>query len=111
MFFLFICNGLVFAEKVSFEDAYEPMKSTIVYGVVDRVEDGKQIVIIVEELNLEFVVSEEDYNITLNPNDWVELRLIGDEIKAIVVDDVRTNEEKEKVKELIKQIKEKYIDS
>ncbi|WP_026909236.1 DUF3006 family protein [Paucisalibacillus globulus] len=107
IFFIIVCSGLVtiFAEKTSLENDGTHLNSISVKGVVDRIENVEYAIILVEELELEFVVEISDFEAELAKDIWVDLVLVSEKIKGLSIDWKKTKEEKQKVKELIKELR------
>ena len=107
IFLIIVCSGLVtiFAEKTSLENDGTHLNSISVKGVVDRIENVEYAIILVEELELEFVVEISDFEAELAKDIWVDLVLVSEKIKGLSIDWKKTKEEKQKVKELIKELR------
>ncbi|WP_018922941.1 DUF3006 domain-containing protein [Salsuginibacillus kocurii] len=54
-----------------------------VRGVIDRIEDGRYAVILVEELQHEFVVEKEKLPAGAKEGDWLWLELEEDKVQSI----------------------------
>ncbi|WP_042146857.1 DUF3006 family protein [Paucisalibacillus sp. EB02] len=108
LFFLLVCNGLVtiFAEKISLEKEGKSIDFISVTGMVDRMENGELAVILVEELESEFVVNTSDIDTKLARDVWVDLIIVGKEIKELTINVEKTQEREKEIKELMKGIKE-----
>jgi hypothetical protein len=111
LFLVLIGNGLVtiFAEKISLETVEQSINKKIVKakGVVDRIEDGEKVVILVEALEKELVIHQGDFDLILQPHVWLQLTLMDGEIKEVSIDWEKTKEEEGKVKALLDKIKGK----
>ncbi|WP_047984184.1 hypothetical protein [Ornithinibacillus californiensis] len=109
IFLVLIGNGLVtiFAEKIALESVDQPSnkKTVSVNGVVDRIEDGEKVVILVEALEKELVIHQGDFDLILQPHIWLRLTLMDGEIKEVSIDLEKTKEEEGKVKALLDKIK------
>jgi hypothetical protein len=109
IFLIIVCNGLVtiFADKSSLENDGDQQNFVSINGVVDRIENGELAVILVEEIGLELIVEKNDFDTELAKDTWVNLVLVGEKICRLSIDLEKTKEEKMRVKELKKKLREK----
>jgi hypothetical protein len=108
LFLLMICSGLVtiFAEKMELEKEGNSIGFLSVTGVVDRMENEELAIILVEELELEFVVKTSEFKVKLAQDVWVDLIIVGNEIKELAINQVKTREREKEIKELMEELKE-----
>ena len=93
VFLLMVCSSLVtiFAEKITLEKEGSSIDFLSVTGVVDRIENDELAIILVEELELEFVVNTSDFKVKLAQDDWVDLIIVKNEIKALTINQEKTD--------------------
>ncbi|WP_096274102.1 DUF3006 domain-containing protein [Paucisalibacillus globulus] len=111
IFFLFLlmaCSSLVtiFAEKTTLEKEGSSIDFLSVTGVVDRIENDELAIILVEELELEFVVKKSDFTEKLAQYDWVDLIIVRNEIKELTINQEKTQERGKEIKELMEELKQ-----
>ncbi|SDJ80530.1 DUF3006 domain-containing protein [Sediminibacillus albus] len=76
-------------------------------GVLDRIEDGKHAVILVEGTGREFVVSKELLPKGSSVHDWLEVTIEDNQVTAVKLDKETTKNEQEKSEALINRVRAK----
>lgn len=87
--------------KINFDSSYHDPR--YVLGFVDRLEDNGAAVVLVEELNREFIIYPD---IELQPNMWLHLYIANDEIIDLSDDMKQLKNEREKVDVIVKKLRE-----
>lgn len=96
----------IFAEKLVMDILNQPLDEKVyVKGVVDRMEDGEKVVILVEEWKLELMVEESEFDIGLIPHIWLDITLSEGEIVDIAIDWKRTNWERNRLNGLLEKLR------
>ncbi|WP_339213604.1 hypothetical protein [Ornithinibacillus sp. FSL M8-0202] len=97
---------IIFVEKLVMEAYSQPSEENVhVAGVVDRIEDGEVVVILVEEWKLELMVRMSEFDIALVPHVWLDIVFSKGEIVDIAIDWKRTNRERNRVNSLLKKLR------
>lgn len=97
---------IIFVEKLVMEAYSQPFEENVhVAGVVDRIEDGEVVVILVEEWKLELMVRMSEFDIALVPHVWLDIVFSKGEIVDIAIDWKRTNRERNRVNSLLKKLR------
>ncbi|MDV2685183.1 DUF3006 domain-containing protein [Alkalihalophilus lindianensis] len=78
-----------------------------VNGVLDRIEDGKYGVILVEEHGKEYVVNKELLPDGVSEGDWLTLLVEEDEVQSVEVDREKTDSVKKKVEAQVKRLRKR----
>ena len=79
----------------------------MIKGYLDRIEDNNKAVILVEELNKEYVVPVTELPDGSAPKTWFNLVIIQDQITSIEKDAEKTNSEYEKMMDLLAKLRSK----
>lgn len=102
----FRVNTIVAVEE-SLEVDIPKVEKRLVRGYVDRIENENQAVILIEELNEEKILDRNDFEISIVPSTWINIVLKNGEIVDAWVLQNKTSAEKERVKELIEELRTK----
>ncbi|ERN51284.1 DUF3006 domain-containing protein [Alkalihalophilus marmarensis] len=78
-----------------------------VNGVLDRIVDSEYGVILVEELDKEYVVKKEMLPDGVSEGDWLTLLVEGGEIQSVEIDLVKTESVKSKVEAQVERLRKK----
>jgi hypothetical protein len=76
-------------------------------GYLDRIEENKLAIILVEELNREFVIPVEELPEGTQPQTWFDLVIIQDQIISIHMNHEKTASEQEKVSSVLSKLRSK----
>lgn len=107
VFILIICKAIVLidTEKLALEKNNQADSRNLI-GVVNRIEDGGQAVVLVEGLNKEYVILFDNYlELELRPNTWVNIHIVNGEIINLSINLKKTEKEREKVKKLVDRLR------
>ncbi|MBC5637752.1 hypothetical protein H8S33_13125 [Ornithinibacillus sp. BX22] len=97
---------IIFVEKRVMEAFSQPAEEKVhVAGVVDRIEDGEIVVILVEESKLELMVEMSAFDIALIPHVWLDIAFSKGKIVDIAIDWKRTNRERNRVNGLLEKLR------
>lgn len=108
---LFILIGMalviiIFVEKLAMEAYSQQSEENVhVAGVVDRIEDGEVVVILVEEWKLELMVEMSEFDIAFIPHVWLDIVFSKGEIVDLAIDWKRTNRERNRVNGLLEKLR------
>ena len=81
------------------------------YGVLDRIEDGKYGVVLVEELKKEFILEKEKLPSGTKEGMWLCMVVDKDEIQSIEIDKVKTDQVEQKVQAQLERIRKRRTGS
>jgi hypothetical protein len=73
-------------------------------GVLDRIEDNKFAVILVDELRKEFVIPKDQLPDGTKPNAWLDLTITDDNITSVRLNKEATSVEEEKVENMMNKL-------
>lgn len=76
-------------------------------GILDRIEDGRLAVILIEELQQEITLPIAFLPEGSRVNSWFDIELEGQEIKSIALDAEATEVKRDKASKLMKRLKMK----
>jgi hypothetical protein len=76
-------------------------------GVLDRIEDNKFAVILVDELRKEFVIPKDQLPDGTKPNAWLDLTITDDNITSVRLNKEATSVEEEKVENMMNKLRSK----
>jgi len=74
-------------------------------GYFDRIEDNQLAVILVEELNKEFVLPVTELPKGSNPKTWFDLVITQDKITSIIINHEKTESGQEKVDDMLTKLR------
>ncbi|WP_229740649.1 DUF3006 family protein [Ornithinibacillus halotolerans] len=106
---LLLCLGLItFCEaKLKEEMSSQREEAVVLTGVVDRIEDEKTAVILIEDMKIQLEVPVSEFAIDFVPNLWLDVVLINDDIDGITVNHERTHAEHENMRKLFERLKKR----
>lgn len=82
-------------------------KIRYVKGVLDRFADLDQAVLLVEELDKEFVLKVSDFPAGSKPGMWFDIELINNEVETLVINKEKTNKEFQRSADLMEKLRER----
>ncbi|MRH41443.1 DUF3006 family protein [Aquibacillus halophilus] len=80
-------------------------------GYLDRIEEGKFAVILVDEINKEFILPKAELPVGSSEQSYFDLTIENDKITSLKLNEQTTSTEQEKVDNLISKIRSKNKDS
>nr|WP_240795393.1 DUF3006 family protein [Aquibacillus halophilus] len=78
---------------------------------MDRIEEGKFAVILVDEINKEFILPKAELPVGSSEQSYFDLTIENDKITSLKLNEQTTSTEQEKVDNLISKIRSKNKDS
>lgn len=76
-------------------------------GVLDRIEDGRYGVLLLENIKKEVVLDIEDFPAGSEEGDWFDITLDGEDIESLTFNKKTTDERKKTVQSKLSKLKKK----
>ncbi|WP_077618200.1 DUF3006 domain-containing protein [Bacillus sinesaloumensis] len=76
-------------------------------GYVDRIEDNQHAVILVEEINKEFIIPINKLPADISPGAYVDLTIENETITSIKKNEDETNSQQQKVEDMMSKLRKK----
>lgn len=74
-------------------------------GVLDRIEDGRHAVILIEEINKQFVIDISELPEQSSEGTWFTLKLENDEIKEITINQEETTHREDLIRNKLERLR------